>query len=179
MDGGDAGLGHGAATDKAALRRRVLARRRKLPTTARTAAGAAISDAMRDHVLAAALVALYVPLPDEPDTACLLDLRPDALLPVLLADRDLAWRTAAGERLDEQAIARCDLLVVPALAVDAHGVRLGRGGGSYDRALARSSGLTVAVVYDDELVDRLPSQPHDVGVAGVVTPSGGLQLLGQ
>jgi 5-formyltetrahydrofolate cyclo-ligase len=65
--------------------------------------------------------------------------------------------------------------VVPAVAVDRQGTRLGRGGGSYDRALARvrPGVLVVAALYDGELVDRLPVQAHDRPVGAVVTPGGG------
>ena len=65
---------------------------------------------------------------------------------------------------------------MPALAVDGEGNRLGRGGGSYDRALRRATGLTIAVLYDGERVDTVPAEPHDVRVHAVVTPSG-LTLL--
>jgi 5-formyltetrahydrofolate cyclo-ligase len=63
---------------------------------------------------------------------------------------------------------------VPALAVSRSGVRLGRGGGSYDRALARvPPGMPIiAMIYDDELVDELPHDDWDVPVTGAVTPSG-------
>lgn len=74
------------------------------------------------------------------------------------------------------AIRAADVVLVPALAVDRTGLRLGRGGGSYDRALARvgSGILTVGLVYDDELVDSVPAEPHDQRLRAVVTPSGGL-----
>ena len=83
-----------------------------------------------------------------------------------------------GSRVD--AVARADLVVVPALAVDRYGFRLGRGGGSYDRALARvsASTLTVALLHDGELLDRLPAEPHDRPVRAVVTPGGGVQQTG-
>jgi 5-formyltetrahydrofolate cyclo-ligase len=68
-------------------------------------------------------------------------------------------------------------VVVPALAVDRRGVRLGRGGGSYDRALTRAAGLTVALLYDGETVEELPAEEHDVPVKAVVTPSGGLVMV--
>jgi 5-formyltetrahydrofolate cyclo-ligase len=66
-------------------------------------------------------------------------------------------------------------VVVPALAVDRRGVRLGRGGGSYDRALARlAAGATaVALLHDGELLDALPAEAHDRAVTAAVTPSGG------
>ena len=63
----------------------------------------------------------------------------------------------------------------PALAVDRFGIRLGRGGGYYDRALvhARPDAVLVTVVFDGERVDELPREDHDRSVAAVVTPSGG------
>ncbi len=76
-------------------------------------------------------------------------------------------------------MARARLLLVPALAVDRRGVRLGRGGGSYDRALARVAAGTpvVALLHDGELLDELPAEPHDRLVSAVVTPSGGWSAL--
>ncbi len=115
------------------------------------------------------------------------------LLPVLRPDNDLDWavfrgtlvpaarglREPAGPRLGTGAIAGAELVIVPALAVDRRGVRLGRGGGSYDRALHRvgPATLVVAALYDGELLDEVPEQPHDQRVDAVVTPSGGLQHL--
>jgi len=75
-----------------------------------------------------------------------------------------------------EAVARADAVLVPALAVDRAGNRLGRGGGSFDRALARVGPLVplIALLYDDELVDRLPAEPHDVPVRAVVRPTRGV-----
>jgi 5-formyltetrahydrofolate cyclo-ligase len=63
--------------------------------------------------------------------------------------------------------------------VDRRGVRLGRGGGYYDRALAHaaSHALVTAVLYDGELLDTLPAQPHDRPVGAVLTPHGGFRTL--
>ncbi|WP_326549530.1 5-formyltetrahydrofolate cyclo-ligase [Micromonospora sp. NBC_01813] len=125
------------------------------------------------------------------------------LLPILLPDRDLDWarlddagltrsgdpaqlsrgaaglREPTGRRLGPTAVADADLVVVPALAVDLQGVRLGRGGGSYDRALARvhPGVAVVALVHDGEVLPDLPAQPHDRPVSAVVTPAG-LRWLG-
>lgn len=151
------------------------------------AAGRDITAHLRDLVLSARQVAAYVAVGSEPDTSGLLALRPDALLPVLLPGGDLDWAVAAslqqgprglrepdGPRLGTHAVARCDLVLVPALAVDRAGTRLGRGGGSYDRALRRITGRTVALLHDGELVELLPVEPHDVPVWGAASPSGGL-----
>ena len=84
-----------------------------------------------------------------------------------------------GPRLGPTAIGTADVVVLPALGVDRRGVRLGRGGGYYDRALqhVRPDAVLVAVVFDDELLDELPAEPHDRLVTAVVTPSGGWQAL--
>ena len=71
----------------------------------------------------------------------------------------------------------CDVVLVPALAVDARGNRLGRGGGSYDRALRRATGLTIAVLYDGEHVDAVPTEPHDVAVGALVMPTSSVRHL--
>ena len=56
-----------------------------------------------------------------------------------------------GESLGLHGIAEAALVLAPALAVDGSGRRLGQGGGSYDRALTRTSAPVLAVVFDDEL----------------------------
>jgi 5-formyltetrahydrofolate cyclo-ligase len=191
-----------AGLSKVDVRRAVLARRHALPAPARAAAAARVQAALTALVRRTrpAQVTAYVPIGSEPGGPDL----PDALLaampasavlllPVLLPDLDLDWgrytgrealvaagrglRQPPGDRWGVEAVATADLVVVPALAVDWYGIRLGRGGGSYDRALARVAGdaLTVALLHDGELVDRLPVDPHDRPVRAVVTPDGGLQ----
>jgi 5-formyltetrahydrofolate cyclo-ligase len=142
-------------------------------------------------------VAAYVPLPTEPGGPQL----PDALaavcgrllLPVLRADLDLDWaqyagalvragrglREPAGPRLGPGAVAGADLVIVPALAVDRRGVRLGRGRGFYDRSLTgRNPGARlIAMVRDVEFVDELPAEPHDVAMTHALTPERGLVAL--
>jgi 5-formyltetrahydrofolate cyclo-ligase len=77
------------------------------------------------------------------------------------------------------AIAAADLVLLPALGADRHGVRLGRGAGYYDRSLVFASPATdlVAVVRDAELVERLPAQDHDIPMTGALTPGQGLVRL--
>jgi len=64
-----------------------------------------------------------------------------------------------------------DLILVPALAADRMGNRLGKGRGFYDRFLASYSGVCYAVVFDQELLDSVPVEGHDRAVNGVVTPT--------
>ena len=176
---------------KAALRAAVLASRAQLTAAERDAAGAAIAVALHDVLTTARLVAAYAAIGSEPPTVAAVALCREVLLPVLRPDHDLDWAhgpahaaTArgllepVGPRLGVDALAECDVVLVPALAVDGAGNRLGRGGGSYDRALRRTSGLTIAVLYDGEQVDVVPSEPHDVPVTAFVTPSSGLVRLG-
>lgn len=155
--------------DKPALRARHEAGRAAVPEPVRTA-----GDRARDLLLAGLLggrVAAYVSFGTEPATYGLV--RPATLVPVLRPDRDLDWQLAGGgPLLGVDALAQCAVVLVPALAVDRRGVRLGRGGGSYDRALLRTRAPVVALLHEGELVDALPEEPHDVRVDAVALPSG-------
>lgn len=64
-----------------------------------------------------------------------------------------------------------DLVVVPALAVDSNGFRLGRGGGYFDKYLAKFQGLSVALVFDSEVINSLPLEQHDKAVHYTITPT--------
>lgn len=66
--------------------------------------------------------------------------------------------------------ASIDLMLVPALAIDSTGNRLGKGKGFYDRALRDFAATAAAVIFDEELLELVPSEPHDMRVSMVVTP---------
>jgi 5-formyltetrahydrofolate cyclo-ligase len=233
---------------KSALRKHLLAARRSKTTPDRLSAAASIQTVLLSLVRAQqpSTIAGYVPVGPEPGGTDLPDVLVRALppggrllLPVLLDDGDLDWAAYSGRlapgrrglpepdgvRLGVDAIRDASLVVVPALAVSSTGVRLGRGGGSYDRALSRlasatppsgssprpastdsflgpgstgsfpspgSTGsflgpgsaqadsvgepLTVALLYDGELVDVIPAEAHDRVIRAAITPSGGLTL---
>ncbi|MFJ8020466.1 5-formyltetrahydrofolate cyclo-ligase [Streptomyces sp. NPDC096311] len=185
------------------LRRGFLAVRSRLtPYDLRVSAGALALRALELPELAhARTVAAYVSVGSEPGTLALLDALHArgvrVLLPVLMADNDLDWgayagegslervrhggRMAllepAGERLGPEAVQEADAVLLPGLAVDRRGMRLGRGGGSYDRVLARleragADPALVVLLYDAEVVEHVPAEPHDRPVHAVVTPSG-------
>lgn len=178
------------AAEKAALREQL--------TAARGARAADEIERARADVRAAVLaraatagwrcVAGYVPLRTEPGSLELLSeltrLGVLVLVPVLLADRDLDWAPwdadagAPGAALGRDTIAGADAVLVPALAVAANGVRIGRGGGSYDRALprARQDATVAALLFDGELVAELPREEWDRPVTAVVTPAGWREL---
>jgi 5-formyltetrahydrofolate cyclo-ligase len=187
--------------EKAALRRRLLAARARLGPDQRAAAARALRDAILELPQAqmAGTIAAYYSLASEPDTHGLIyalwKRGSYVLLPLLRPDADLDWASYEGpdslrpgpRGLAEpaepprgmDAVARADLVLVPALAVDRGGVRLGRGGGSYDRALARvGPGIpTIALLYDGELLDEVPADDHDQRVRLVARPSAGITNL--
>jgi 5-formyltetrahydrofolate cyclo-ligase len=164
---------------KAALRRSLGAARRARPPAEIAAARAAVAAAVLAHSRAWTCAAAYVPLPSEPGSPELLDALTSAgvrvLVPILRSDRDLDWIAwPGGSPLGLDGLVAADAVLVPALAVSVAGIRLGRGGGSYDRALPRRRpGVPViALLYDGELVPELPHEPWDVPVTAVVTPDG-------
>jgi 5-formyltetrahydrofolate cyclo-ligase len=183
---------------KAALRARLLAHRRARPAAEGRAAATAIADTLVQALAGVGTLAAFVPDPTEPGHGLLPGalgrLGARVLLPVIPpVSRELDWALDSGRlapgrfgllepvgpRLGPTAIGAAEVVVVPAVAVSRSGVRLGRGGGYYDRALAhaRADARLVAVVFDDELVDDLPAEPHDRRVTAVVTPSGGWEAL--
>ncbi|MHB9861107.1 5-formyltetrahydrofolate cyclo-ligase [Streptomyces sp. YIM S03343] len=185
------------------LRREFLTVRNRLTADdVREAAAALAARALGLPELAGArTVAAYVSVGTEPGTPALLDaLRARGvrvLLPVLLPDNDLDWGVYAGEgslarvrrgsrmtllepsgaRLGPETVTAADAVLLPGLAVDTRGMRLGRGGGSYDRVLARleradARPALVVLLYDSEVVGHVPGEEHDRPVDAVVTPSG-------
>ena len=168
------------AAEKSALRARLLAARRDRDADDLAAARHAIADAVLAHARARGWrrVAAYEPLRTEPGSAELLERLVAAgvqvLVPVTLEDRDLDWEPWPDRGpLGVASVATVDAVLVPALAVARDGTRLGRGGGSYDRALARCPAVeTVALLFDGEVVAALPRQKWDRPVHAALTPSG-------
>ncbi|GGQ41718.1 5-formyltetrahydrofolate cyclo-ligase [Couchioplanes azureus] len=185
---------------KVALRGQLLAlRRSRTPETLSRAAGR-VQQTLQALVRrqSPTVIATYAPIgaepggPDLPEALRRAAPTASVLLPVLLPDGDLDWAPYEGPsslrpgprgllepaepRLGTAAVSEAELVVVPALAVDRRGVRMGRGGGSYDRALARvpDSAFTVALLHDGELLAEVPAEPHDRRVRATITPAEGL-----
>jgi len=181
-------------TDKTALRSALAAARRARTQEQREQSRAAI----RQHVVAGCrtrglpaggVIAAYQPLPSEPGSnellAELVGMGYRVIVPVTLPDRDLDWidwhaDATPAPQLGLAAIAKAALVLVPAFAVDLSGHRLGRGGGSYDRALTRVDASTpvAALLYQEELLAEVPVDDWDLPVSSVVTPDGWLELGG-
>ena len=156
--------------------------------------------AVAEHLMAApelrraATVAAYVSVGREPGTGPLLAALAEAgkrvILPLLQPDDDLDWAVyrgpdslvparrgllePVGAPLGPDAIGTADCVIVPGLAVDRTGLRLGRGGGSYDRALGRVpvGTFTCVVLQASEVRDEVPADAHDRRVTAVVTEDG-------
>lgn len=146
------------------------------------------------------VVAAYVPVRGEPGSTAMLDVLRESgcrvLLPVVVGAAPLDWAEYAGAdsldqarfgllepngpRLGAAEIGAADAVLVPALAVDRRGVRLGRGAGHYDRSLplAAPAARLIGVVRDSEFVASLPGEEHDVRMHAVMTPGHGVVAIG-
>ncbi len=71
---------------------------------------------------------------------------------------------------------RLDLVLVPGVAFDLHGRRLGRGKGYYDQVLAEVRGKTCGVAFDEQVVEEVPVEPHDALLTGLLTPTRWIEL---
>ena len=194
------GPGDGSSA-KLALRDQLVAARRRIPLPALGEGARQIASHLlaSDDVRRAATVAAYVSVGREPGTSDLLDALVAAgkrvIVPVVLPDLDLDWATYDGPdslatarlgllepvtpRLGVDAVGTADVVLVPGMAVSPSGDRLGKGGGCYDRALARVPVGTPVVVllHDGEVGLDVPVEPHDRRVTAAVTPTGGLLPL--
>ena len=181
------------------LREEVLQRRRDMDDAVRLVA----ADAIALHLLSAPVVssarrvACYVSMATEPGTGPLIEglmsRGVEVIVPLSLADGTLDWvafdpaaptavtplgiSEPAGEPLGDAGLDDCALVIVPALAVDHAGNRLGRGAGYYDRALAGTTRPLCALVFTHELVESVPHEPHDIPVTMAATPDGIFHIL--
>ena len=128
-------------------------------------------------------VASYHPLRSEPDTSAFnreFSRSNNLLLPRIIDDEiefafgdltkgSLGIMEPTGERFPIDAI---ELILVPALAIDAFGNRLGKGKGYYDRVLKTSVATAVGVIFDGELVPEIAAEEHDVRMQYAITPTG-------
>ncbi|TDH18957.1 5-formyltetrahydrofolate cyclo-ligase [Mycobacteroides franklinii] len=166
------------------------------------------NDALAAHVVTAsaglAVIAAYLPVGSEPGSVRMLDTLVgrgvQVLLPVARNDEEgtptaLAWgRYRPGELVDAPfglrepaapefgaaALADAELILVPALAVDRRGNRLGRGAGFYDRSLRFAAPATALItpLFVGEILDEIPAGPHDVPVTHALTADGLVTLGG-
>ncbi|MCO1656385.1 5-formyltetrahydrofolate cyclo-ligase [Pseudonocardia humida] len=185
-----------AGESKAALRARLRAARRAIPAPVRAARAEALTAILARLVATGSgPVCAYVPSRSEPWSAGALEVLRETgreiLLPVVpvppgplqwaayegpgaLAPGPFGIAEPTGPRLGADAVSRATTILLPALAADRRGVRLGQGGGYYDRTLSLvAPGVPLVVVLnDEELVDELPAEPHDRRITVAALPSG-------
>ena len=185
---------HESVTQKNALRARIRESRRERGTEGATEAALRFTE----HLIALTLeheaktVAAYLSTPQEPDTRPYLAWAREhgvrVILPISRMDGLMDWAEfdesemegsfgvpePAGEVLAPNAIEDADVIFLPASAADRSGMRMGWGRGFFDKLLGSMQSLppAYALVYDEELLESVPSEPHDHAVLGVITPSG-------
>jgi 5-formyltetrahydrofolate cyclo-ligase len=187
-------------TAKPELRRQLLAARRSVADDVRAVEARSLSRHVDAMVSSGSTVCAYVPVGAEPGSIEMLDVllrrAGRVLLPVARTAGDgtplaLKWGEYQPGRLvaarfgllepaepwlPARALSEASVVLVPALAVDRQGVRLGRGRGFYDRSLVHRNPQVhlIAVIRDQELVDELPWEPHDVRMTHALAPGAGL-----
>ena len=140
-----------------------------------------------DEFQRAGVIASYQAYGDEPGTDSINQLIIESgkklLLPALMPDRSLEFRIWDGnpdnlklngklrEPVTEKFSGAIDLIILPALAIDKYGNRLGQGGGSYDRTLESFEGISIAIVNESEFIESIPTEDHDIPVNAVLTPT--------
>ena len=185
---------------KAELREQILSSRRGVSTDEHAAESALLGTHVAALIARTETVCAYVPVGSEPGSVELLDVlrrcAAQVLLPVAQTAPDgstmpLNWGIfrpdglvrgrwgllePAGPWLPPEAMAEASTILVPALAVDRFGARLGRGRGFYDHSLPfrDPQARLIAVVRDAELLEQVPTEPHDVSMTHALTPHAGL-----
>lgn len=179
---------------KQQIRARVRARRAELSVAERLASGASLSEQLVRLVTArnARSLSSYMPVGSEPDIRDFIAWADaeglDVLFPSSRDDGLLDWirptgngmvtgkygiHEPLGTLLSPLAVSDVDLMLIPACAVDRTGMRLGWGRGYFDRTLGSMENRppVFAVIYDEDLLDAVPRDVHDVAVSGIVTPT--------
>ncbi|NDE84604.1 MAG: 5-formyltetrahydrofolate cyclo-ligase [Verrucomicrobia bacterium] len=179
---------------KAALREEIRQKMAGLDKSARVAASQKIQEAVLGHASWGAVqtIALYLSLPDEPETRGILQAAMAAgkrvVMPKIDLTEGLTWWMLKGSNLPQTSslwepspeksvrvpVEEIGGFLVPGRAFDPKGARLGRGGGHYDRALARRirQSWVVGLFYSAQELAEIPQEPHDIPLPGVVTESG-------
>jgi len=183
-----------AAPNKTTLRTQIRGRVKKIPPAARACAAVELCARLRNQNVwrAAKSILLFAPLPDEPDIwpllAEALAANKTVALPGFVSEKnrytarriiDPARDLVVGqfgirEPADvspEMELNQLDLVLVPGVAFDSHGRRLGRGQGFYDRLLAGVRGTKCGVAFEEQLVDAVPVEPLDISLNCILTPT--------
>ena len=177
---------------KSELRAKIRAVLERISPAVRAVESLDLCDRLKVQLRSAHTILFFAPLPDELDVWPLLAelLAGNKIIALPFFDRDKNIYTARqissaaadvvmgkfGVRepasiCAEIPLDRFDLVLVPGVAFDLSGNRLGRGKGFYDRLLAETSGVKCGVGYDGQLLEKIPAEPHDARVDFIFTPS--------
>ena len=190
-----------AANSKSELRQKIRAALKSLPPEKRALASAQLCAKLKEQSFfqSAASVLFFAPRPDEPDLWPLLEealaagkiaalprFNPAGKNYVACRVQNLRSEIAPGEfgirepaaRCPEIPLSRLDLILVPGVAFDWHGGRLGRGKGFYDRLLAGTRGVKCGITCDGQMVNEVPAGPSDVRMNFILTPTRGAEIAG-
>lgn len=181
---------------KTELRSQIRARLEKISPAVRAVESIGLCERLEAQLRSARTILFFAPLPDELDVWPLLEKFLSAGKICALPAFDAATQAYAAHRVNnletdiatgkfgvrepasgcaEIPLAKLDLILVPGLAFDVSGNRLGRGQGFYDRLLKNASGIKCGVCHDFQLLEKIPAEPHDAKVDFIFTPSRGVR----
>jgi 5-formyltetrahydrofolate cyclo-ligase len=181
---------------KTELRSQVRAALEKISPAVRAVESIGLCERLEPQLHSARTILFFAPLPSEIDLWPLLEKSLQAGKTVALPWFDPATQTYLVRRVEnlagdivtgkfgvrepasscvEMPPMKFDLVLVPGVAFDVSGNRLGRGKGFYDRLLAKTSGVKCGVGYDFQLLEKIPAEPHDAKVNFIFTPSRGVR----
>ena len=181
-------------TEKTELRKRIRALLAQMPDPSRAEASTRANELLskQQRWKEAKSVLLFAPLPEEPDVWPLvtdaLEQGKQVFLPRYISENktyvicpieDLSRDLQIGQfgirepapHCEPMSISRLDFVLVPGVAFDLRGHRLGRGRGFYDQLLKVVPGRTCGIAFDEQIVDTVPVEPHDIFVNSILTPT--------
>jgi 5-formyltetrahydrofolate cyclo-ligase len=187
------------ADSKKKLRADIRARLQNISAAVRENGSATACQLLRQQSVwqQARSILFYVPMPDEIDVRILLQetisSKKTVALPrfepgtncyvahqIQCADKDLApgkfGILEPRPSCEPVPLNHLDFVLVPGVAFNSVGARLGRGRGFYDRLLARVAGVKCGIAFDEQLVDEIPAEPHDMKMNYIVTPTRWLKV---
>ena len=180
------------ANSKTDLRQKIRAQLEKISPAVRAVESIDLCERLEAQIPSAHTILFFAPLPDESDIWPVLELSlalgTNCALPFFDAEKKtygarllktLATDIVIGKfgvrepavNCEEIPLNKFDLVLVPGIAFDLSGHRLGRGQGFYDRILTEASGIKCGVAYDFQLLEEIPTEPHDAKVDFIFTPS--------
>ena len=184
------------ANSKSDLRSHIRARLEKISDAVRAVESIELCERLQAQIPSARTILFFAPLPDELDVWPMLEmslaLGVNCALPFFDAEKkiygakllkNLATDIVIGKFGVREPAASCveiplnkfDLVLVPGMAFDLAGNRLGRGQGFYDRILVEASGIKCGVAHNFQLLETIPTEAHDAKVDFIFTPARGVR----